>query len=197
MGDMSPRHAIRSQYAEWLLMDNRARLVHGLPKTDAEFAKLKGTTARTLRRWRKDDPAFAELVEQRRLEVAGELDPDSAVAAAYPVRDARAKRRYERRGPAGPGDDPAALSGAAPGTAEYEYHEIRTALAAKARDGDVQAGQAWMKLFGEPYIEAERADLASQFAELDDDRLVDETLTLIGAERVAGWLADRTAEVAS
>lgn len=183
---------VRAEYLEWLLLDQRTRLVHSLPRTDAEFASLKGTTTRTLRRWKSEED-FQELLEQRRHARASELDPESSVAAAYPQTDARAKRRYERRGPASAKDDPARQH-AEPGTPEYEYHEIRTALAARARDGDTQAAQVWMKTFGEPFIEAERSEASSIFADMDDDELVDEALDMIGAERVAEWLAGQAVD---
>lgn len=184
---------VRTEYVEWLILSDRTRRAWGMPLTETEFAEHKGVSARQLRRW-KSSPEFQQLLEQRRHETAAQAGahmPKAEVAAARPHQDPRAaqRRRVNTDPPADVDEEVqrAALEGGySPERAEYE--SIKAAVAEKARDGDPQAVDKWMRYWGQQFVEEERAEREAQFAELDDEGLIGEVLSLIGEDNVRRWL---------
>jgi hypothetical protein len=182
---------VQEEYLNWLLLDKRMKIAHRLPITEADFAELKGTTTRTLRRW-KGDPDFQARLEQRRVSAAGKMLPNVAVSAAggKAVRDARAKGKVSPPPPLDnvaddPWDDPTATG------PEREYLKIKGVLAAMAGQGDRQALDLWMKYWGKEFVAAEQGR-ESLLAGMSDEALVDEVCRLLGAQAVAAWLASST-----
>lgn len=181
----------REEFVEWLCMTERTRRAWNLPTTEREFADLKGVSARQLRRWKSSDE-FQRLWRQREHEIAqqaGAYVPKEDVGEVRPHYDPRADAR---RRPPGPPEDidqqvqrESIERGYDPQRAEYE--SIKQAVAEKAREGDPQAVDKWMKYWGGPLAEEERAEREAQFAELSDDELADRVLELIGREKLSEW----------
>lgn len=169
----------RALFIEWLLTPESVRKVHGLPTTEKAFADAHACDTRQLRRW-KQDPAWEAVLAARRKERLREA-PDVGAAPSAGLRPKTLEQELVAE---------AAERGVEPGTDEYDYLQIKVSLRRAAVEGDVQAAREWMKLFGEPLMEAERQEKASIFPSLSDDELVDRTLRLVGAERVAAWLAE-------
>lgn len=183
------RPEVRREYASWLALDRRTKVALNLPLTDQDFAEDKGTTTRTLRRW-KGEPEFQTLVEQRRVELA-KNGPNSTVAAVggpRPVTDARSAARVSAPDEATPEDDPALDGDLTPG--EADYVRVKDTLSRMARDGNQGAIDLYMKYYGKPFIEAETSD-SSDLDDLTDEQLVNEVCELLGTDAVADWLADR------
>lgn len=182
---------VREEYLEWLLLDQRTRRVHGLPQSHAEFAEVKGTTDRTLRRWRNEDEGFQQRLEQRRVEVA-QRGPNGAVVPSprsYPQTDPRAAGRFEPPEPVSAGDDPAVVGVEDPD--ERIYRVVKDEISRGAREGDDKLFALYMKWWGNEFVEREREARESAFLDLSDDELVGQVLDLVGEERVRGWLAGR------
>jgi hypothetical protein len=189
---------IREEYLEWLLIDKRTRQVHGMPATSREFAGVKGVSDRALRRW-KQNPVFAERLEQRRVEVAQGRQGGAVSAAgllrSYPHTDPRAARRFAIPKPAQPEHDRVVEAARAEGTVDpdlLDYASVKQAIRDAAAKGDGKSLELYMKHWGHEHAAAERMVRESSFADLTDDQLVDETLTLFGVETVAAWLDSRT-----
>jgi hypothetical protein len=183
---------VQEEFLNWLLLDKRMKIAHRLPMTEADFAELKGTTTRTLRRW-KAEPEFQTLLEQRKVAAAGKMLPNSAVAVGggRAVRDARAKGKVSPPRPADPARDDPWDDPSAPAP-EREYLKIKGVLASMASQGDRQALDLWMKYWGKEFVAAEQGR-ESILAAMSDDELLAEACVLLGERRVAGWLAERAA----
>lgn len=183
---------IKAQFLEWLCLTKRTRNAWGMPLSQKEFASVKGITDRQLRRW-KQDPEFQEKWRQREQEIAqqaGAYVPKSDVSDPKPHKDPRSAASRQMPDPPEDIDHKiqreALEQGHDPGRAEYE--SIKESLAKQAREGDIQAAEKYMKWWGQPYAEEERAEREAQFSELDDDELAAQALELIGMEKVAEWL---------
>lgn len=74
--------------------------------------------------------------------------------------------------------------------AERDYREMRQYLLKKARDGEKWAVQDYFKMYGQPFVEAERQQLNSSFSGLSDGELHDQILSMIGPSKVREWLED-------
>ena len=186
-------HQTQEELLAWLVTSKRDRRIHGLPANEQEWAEWKGTTTRTMRRWKADEE-FQELLSQRKLATARELTPNATVTpedvgGARAVTDARARRRFEAPPEVGPEDDPLELEDLSP--EERQYRKVKSALAAMAEQENHQAIDLWLKHYGKPFIEAEQqAD--SSLADLSDEGLADEVVRLLGVDRVAAAMARAT-----
>lgn len=181
---------LKAEYIEWLVLDKAARRSWGLPTSHEGFAELKDVTTRTLRRWR-DDPEFDRKLAQRRTAVAKQA-PNGAVAPKVTPHGPPKEGADEALEPVQNGTHPdlTAMGIKDPGREDYERFKLQ--LRDKAlSDGSEKALELWMKWFGAPYMEAERAARESSFADMNDGELVDRTLTIIGEDAVREWLAAR------
>ena len=182
---------LQEELAHWMLMDKRTRQVHGMPLTQKEWAQTKGITDRTVSRWINHDERFQKYAEQLRVQSAQRILPNSTVAAgnARAATDPRLVKRYSPPDPAGPDDDPYA------GVEDPKYRaylEAKDALLEGVRAGEKGAIETWFKLFGQEFIQAERAG-SERLVDLDDDELADELVGLLGPDRVAQALASSAA----
>lgn len=185
----------QEEYAAWLLLSKRARRVHGLPLQHSEWAEWKGVTDRTLRRWREKQE-FQDHLEQRRLEMAREVTPNSTVTAEQVggprnPKDARTKRKQPKApAVARPEDDPAfdeELS-----EDEQAYRRARDTLIALAEEGTTEALNLYFKYYGQSFIEAEKS-ANSELADLSDEELARQVIRLVGEDNVAEALAESAA----
>lgn len=182
---------IFEEYLEWLLADKHTRRVARWPATEQEFAELKGTTTRTLRRWR-DEPDFQEKLEQRREQIAAR-GRNGSVGRGRPAKDARVKRQFEP--PAAPQReaDRIAEEAAEAGVTdegEQSYLAVKSAIRTAAEGGDGKALELYMRHWGNLYAEQEREQHQSSFPDLSDDELVARLVDLAGAERLRAVLGD-------
>ena len=190
------REKLMGEYAAWVATPKRLRRQLKLPVTIADFAELKGVTERTLYRW-NNEPYFTKLVEQAKLRYLGDtpnasVNPElEAIAGrASPAKDARVQRRLEAAAQPATVEDDLLASDAELDEAEREYRKVRQELVSMAEDGRLPAIEAYMKLFGRPFIEAE-LNTDSPYVHLDDEELVGQVLAEIGEEAVAEWLGRR------
>lgn len=51
----SSNEELKDEFAAWWVLSVREREIHGLPDTQKAFAKAKGVSPKTLRRWKKED----------------------------------------------------------------------------------------------------------------------------------------------
>ncbi|MGH3441152.1 MAG: hypothetical protein ACRDUY_03735 [Nitriliruptorales bacterium] len=177
----------RLAYADWLLMGDGERRAGNLPRTDKSFAKLHDTTDRTLRRWRTEDDGFKELLAARRehRERFGVVSPpttDGRVARKLPEDLADIDAYVDAQANA------AGLQGD-----ERDYFVVKTTIVFKARSGDREALNLYMKHWGHEFVEREKAQFESAFPDLSDGEIVAAALEAIGPDRVVEWLTDRQA----
>jgi hypothetical protein len=181
----------RHQFMQWMLLPEVIRRHHNLPLTEKEWGEKNDVDPRQLRRW-KADPAFGLVLESMRDDLAAQTTLAAAVprptsgVAGQEVRSGPPKLRRET-----PEEElfrVAQQRGVEQGTDTWDYLQVKVALKHEAMRNP-QAAAQWLKTFGEPHIEAERAEVAVLFPDMDDDGLVAATLGLIGVERVSSWLA--------
>jgi hypothetical protein len=179
------RNEVREEYLEWLLLPRRTKLVHRMPLTDKDFADEKGVSTRTLRRWR-DLPDFQAKLEERQADLATAQPGGtvSGVGGSRPSKDARTRKTR----PKAVGADADLPDDATPD--ERDYLSAKSALIAMCGDGDLKALDLYFKHYGKSFIAAELEARDSSFADLTDDELIEATLQLIGADRVARWMAE-------
>lgn len=186
------RNDVKREYAHWLAIDRKTKVALRLPLTHAAFAEDKGVATRTLRRWR-EDPEFQALVEQRKVEAATEVMPNSTVVSRVGPPRAKADKRTRVEAPKGvtSADDPFNDPDLAPD--EATYLRVKQALANMAGEGNQGAIDLFLKHYGKPFIEAEQAD-GTALAHLSDAELAAEVVALLGIERVAAALVDAGVE---
>ena len=189
-----PLQDVRDEYAHWLATPQRLKVSLKLPQNHTEFAEYKGVNRRTLNRWR-DDPEFAQLVEQKKLLVQGQMKGSAVaekVGGARPYKDPRTLKRLEEMGtqPVTVDDDPVGAGSLS--DEEVAYMRVKDTLVRMAEDGEKGAIDLYLKHYGQVFIDAE-ADELEDFAGLSDDDLVSEMLVFVGVERVSQWLAGRAA----
>jgi hypothetical protein len=185
---------VRDEYAHWLATPQRLKVSLKLPQNHTEFAEYKGVNRRTLNRWR-DDSEFAQLVEQKKLLVQGQMKGSAVaekVGGARPYKDPRTLKRLEEMGtqPVTVDDDPVGAGSLSED--EVAYMRVKDTLVRMAEDGEKGAIDLYLKHYGQVFIDAE-ADELEDFAGLSDDDLVSEMLVFVGVERVSQWLAGRAA----
>lgn len=184
---------IQEEFASWLLMSKRACRVHGLPLTYEEWAEWKGVASRTMRRWR-ESPEFQEHLEQRRLEIAREVTPNSTVTAegVGGPRNPKDKRLRDKQltapEPATEADDP--VNAGEITSDEQSYLKARDTLISMAENGSTEALNLYFKHYGQHFIEAERS-ASSELSDLSDEELASQVIQLLGEETVATVLAGR------
>lgn len=182
---------VRDEFATWLTIDQRTKRKVGLPTSIQQFADLKQVSDRTLRRWKNDDPEFAELVAQREAASVGYSSGGAVADVARARPSSSSKRRPEAPGVAASADATARQVAADAGIDDPElldYASVKAAVTEGAGDGDGQMLAAYMKYWGHEYAARERESRESSFADLSDDELIAETLTLIGEPAVRAWL---------
>lgn len=187
---MATLKPIHEEFIAWLLMDKRTRTVHGMPLTQEEWANYKGLVGRTVRRW-KTMPEFKELYEQRKVENARRLMPNSTVMANGPraATDARSRRRFEPPGAASEQDDPTFDEDLSP--EEQDYAKSKDVVIRLAHAGDAKFMDIYLKTYGKQFVEAELS-AGSMLQQMGDGELADELVRTLGPDRVAAALARST-----
>jgi hypothetical protein len=71
--------------------------------------------------------------------------------------------------------------------ASAEFDDIRSNIASAALRGDQKALDTYMRWFGSEFLEEQRAQRESSFADMSDEQLVDGILSLIGRPAVERW----------
>lgn len=165
------REQTKDEFAYWLATTKRLRVSLGLPKTELEFAEAKEVDPRTLRRWKAQDDFQSKVSEYKRQISAAQ--PDSTVQ----------KRVTEADDPASDPEIP---------IDERHYLQVKDTLIKMAQDGNQGAIDLYLKHYGKSFVDAEQQGF-EDYSDMEDDRLVAETLEFIGVERVAAWLADAAA----
>ena len=197
-----PKHLqpVREEYLEWLLLDKRTRQVHNLPRSQAEFARVKGLADRTLRRW-QGEPEFQERLAQRRGEMeragrGGAVKPQVVTSGSRPASDPRDGRV---RG-AVRDDDPleavdrvheslvAEARSAGLSEDEADYLSIKGAIRDAAGEGDARALELYMKYWGNELAQRERERAESRFPDMSEGEIADAVLSLLPVQVVSGWL---------
>lgn len=153
----------RRAFAEWLVTPTSTRRAHRLPDSKEAYARARGVTSRTLRRWEGEE-SFQRLLTEARERLA-EMAVEPVLAPPAPAASLDDQMRQD-------------------------YEAIRGRVLSRALEGDPKMLDVWMKMFGQTFVQEDMAARARGLADLDDDALVAETLELIGRERVATWLVD-------
>jgi hypothetical protein len=159
---------LRNEFLEWMLLDRVQRGANNLPKSEAEWARRNGLTARTLHGW-KNRPDFIERLEKRRGEAAQRiLTPEGSALGArvFAVHD---------------------------NSDESDYAQIKSRLIAMAASGDKTAIDTYFKTYGKSFVEEETAARKSDFRDLDTDELINRALSLIEDERLIFEVESRRA----
>jgi hypothetical protein len=165
------RHDVKEEYAYWCATTKRLRVTLGLPQNDLQFAKAKEVDPRTLRRWKAEE-AFIERVKEHKKELANNR-PNSTISKGdlVPVTEA---------------DDPVFDPDLS--VDEQHYLQVKDTLIRMAQEGNQGAIDLYLKHYGKSFVENEQQGF-DDYREMSDDRLVDETLSFIGVDRVSAWLA--------
>lgn len=172
--------------------------MYGLPRTHDEWAKLKGITARTLRRWRNEDEPFkARMVLEKDLRAKQDKRPNSSLMRRSAIGGIPPSPRRRATIDAEAGEDPELIDPdvvaqrlieEADGDEGYAvYLSIKQDLEAQAQE-DLRAKELYLKTFGSIFVEAEKQQRDSDWSSLSDAQLVSEVLTLIGSNAVEAWL---------
>ena len=191
MGQGDEWGQLRDEFAAWFATPKRLRRQLNLPRTEREFADMKGVSERTLRRWKQRED-FGPLVETHRSRVLGALD---GAAVAPNVGVSRPRTFGEVRDDEDPWesaptveDDPAFEPGV--GRHEFLYRQAKDDVFQRASEGSSQAIELMMKYWGREMLEKEQAE-QDLFADMTDEELLNEVVSLAGEEQVARTLASR------
>lgn len=187
--------AVRSEYAAWVASPPGLRRQFNMPRSKTEFSELKGVSDRTLRRWQDRDD-FKEEVELHRRRIEGSVDGGTVASKVGGAR-ARPGTVLEPRK-----REPAAMSSptlvdtgdAEPGISRHEllYRQAKNDVFERAAEGAPTAVELMMKYWGRELLEQEQAE-QQLFAQMSDEELLDEVVTLAGEELLVGRLAARAA----
>jgi hypothetical protein len=158
---------INPLWDEFILWSLTPEHLRGAVVSEAEWARVKSMSDRTLRRW-KDNPEFvARRGELSAGSVESSLDVVVVPAGEFSSAD------------------------------EGDYHVVKHTLIEGAKTGNVKYVDLYFKTYGKPFVEEEVAARSASFAGEDLDQLVAETIVLLGAELVAealraeGWTVER------
>ena len=168
----------RSQFGEWLAMDEDHRARVGLPRSQNKMAEHLGVNPKTLSRWRQGDPVVAEAYT-RALALRGTVGVE-VEASAVPS------------GEASSGDALSESALSEQDRAAQEFEAIRQEMVSRARKSD-KGLETYMRYFGKHLLEQELQARESGFADLSDTELVDTVLGMIGPDAVRAWLDRREA----
>lgn len=180
----------REEYAAWFATPKRMRRHYGMPRSQTEFAEMKGVDPRTLRRWQDRDD-FQQQVEVHRRRLEGSLVDGASLAAAVGGESARPGEvvvpRSDPEHQLPPlEDDPAFEEGMS--RHELLYRQAKDDVFMKASEGSAGAIELMMKYWGKDLLAKEEAE-EELFAGMSDDELAGEVVKLLGEERVARQLA--------
>lgn len=178
---------------EWLALTPAERASAGLPATQREFAERWSLATRTVIRWKQNDALVAETYRRAGERLTGGLhDPGAEPPTAGPQKRQGAPPRGFLPGAGsrpspdlGQGMHTLALDEGDPASAEFD--DIRSNIASAALRGDQKALDTYMRWFGSEFLEEQRAQRESSFADMSDEQLVDGILSLIGRPAVERW----------
>lgn len=183
---------VQVDYANFLLTTRRDRELHGLPTSDAAFAKLKGVSDRSLRRWRNSDE-FMLFVDDLRDRLNAEGEPEGTVPledlkAPEEPSDVRKLPPAEQRVRVPPEDaDPEFDDRMSKD--EQQYAKVKAEIARQAAGGDARALELYLKYWGSEHVRREQQQV-EMLQGMSDEQLVREVVDLLGVELVAAALAD-------
>lgn len=149
------------EYIRWLLLPPSDR---GAIGSKAEWARAKGVTDRTLRRWEQD-----ERFKERMSELGSKVAEERVAKAARVVEDAD--------------------TDVAPDEADYRL--VKSQLVEGAKQGNQKSMDLYFRTYGKSFVEEEAASRVSDFANMDLDDLVTEALVALGEDQVAEALRQR------
>lgn len=172
----------KKAFGYWLALTAAEREAEDESATQAEFADRWGVTGRTLIRWKQNDPTVLGAYEKTQRARGGPDVPPEA--HAYPKTD-----DFQDL------DDSSQImdSPLVGDVLTQEFEEIRRALVAGAKRGG-KGLDSYMRYVGRHILDQERAARESGFADLSDEELVHEVLSLLGRDSVvaysqgAGWI---------
>lgn len=175
----SPSHAkrfelLQNEYIEWLLTDKHQRAVMGLPASDVEWAKVKGISDRTIRKWKQDEK-FVAKYENRQKEVELSLPGATALATS----------------PKAGGGKKVASPGSVSGDDSNDYNIIKNKLVERAMSGDRASAELYFKTYGKLYVDEEAASRRSDFRDADIEVLYDRVLALVPLAKIEAELEKR------
>ena len=154
---------------EFILWSFLPEVQRGAVTSEVEWARAKGISDRTLRRW-KEQPEFVA----RRAEL-------SAVSQVSRVADAVVS--------AGGGEVASADEG--------DYLVVKQTLVEGAKSGNPKYLDMYFRTYGKPFVEEEVASRSASLANEDLESLVVEAVMVLGEElvaarlRAAGWTVER------
>lgn len=160
---------INPLWDEFILWSFLPEVQRGAVVSEVEWARSKGISDRTLRRW-KDLPEF---VARR-----GEL---ASVSQVTRVADAVS----------------ASGGGEVASADEGDYLVVKQTLVEGAKSGNPKYLEMYFKTYGKPFVEEEVASRSASLANEDLESLVLETVLVLGEElvaarlRAAGWTVER------
>lgn len=152
---------------EFILWSLTPDVSRGAVSTEVEWARVKGISDRTLRRW-KDNPEFVARRD--------ELSKVSQVARVA---------------------DAVAGVSEVTSVDEGDYQVVKATLVEGAKTGNPKYLELYFKTYGKPFVEEEVAARSASLAGEDLDVLVAEALVVLGEELVAeklrevGWTVER------
>jgi hypothetical protein len=152
---------------EFILWSLTPDVSRGAVSTEVEWARVKGISDRTLRRW-KDNPEFAA----RREELSRVSQVTRVAAATSSVTEVTSAD-------------------------EGDYQVVKATLVDGAKSGNPKYLDLYFRTYGKPFVEEEVAARSASLAGEDLDVLVAEALIVLGEELVAqklrdvGWTVER------
>lgn len=152
------------EYIRWSSLSAGER---GAVATKAEWARSKGVTDRTLRRW-EQDPRFVARAEELAADIA-----EGRLSAAAVVVDAE-----------GTPD-------------ESDYRLVKSQLVEGAKQGNQKMMDLYFRTYGKQFVEEEAASRVSDFASMDLDALLANAAVALGEDvlvehlRSRGWVVER------
>jgi hypothetical protein len=155
------------EYIRWSLTPAHER---GTVSSKAEWARAKGVTDRTLRRWEQD-----ERFKERMSELGATVAEARVAKAAKVVDDAEVEVTAD----------------------EHDYRTVKTQLIESAKTGNQKSMDLYFRTYGKQFVEEEAASRVSDFASMDLDVLVSEAVLALGevvvadALRAKGWTVER------
>lgn len=186
----------RGLYLEWLLLSAEERVELGVPRSQAEYARVKGVVKGTLQAWQKRPDFRSELAARRAAAEADAALQDAGVRRLELERLAALLREEEgptdprtRRKPVGefPSLPEAVGKTAVGGFAEYQ--KVKETVLRRAQEDDAKMIELWIKTWGKPFLDAEQEMAESPFTGLDDGQVVKVLLDQVPDE----WLLEAVA----